>query len=83
MGEIDDPSIPEAKVDDNSRPAKAGMRLGGGVRIREPHKPRNTRRELKDPSIVDLVDNAGPIFFLSYIGGGKAEIEAFGNTDGR
>ncbi len=45
--------------------------------MREPAKPGNIRRQLKHAPIVDVVDHPGPIFGLRYIGGEKAEIEAF------
>ena len=53
------------------------MRFGRGVGICEPPKPGNIRRQLKHAPIVDVVDHPGPIFGLRYIGGEKAEIEAF------
>jgi phosphoribosyl-AMP cyclohydrolase len=51
------------------------MRLGGGVWICEPPKPRNTRRQLEDAPIVDFVDHPGPVVGFHYIGADTAEIE--------
>jgi hypothetical protein len=51
------------------------VRLGAGIWVREPPKPRNVARELKDPLIIDLVDHPNPILNVPYIGREKAEIE--------
>ncbi len=76
MSKINHPSILDAKVDHHRRTAKARVRFGAGVWVREPAKPRNVARELKDALIVDLVDHPDPILNIPYIGPEKAEIEA-------
>ncbi len=79
MSKIDHPPILDAKVDHHGRTAQPRVRLGAGVRVREPPEPRNVARELKDALIVDLVDHPDPILNVPYIGREKAEIEALGS----
>ena len=83
MGEIDHPSVLDAKVDYDRRAAKPRMRLGGGVRICEPPEPGNIRRQLEDTPIVDVVDHPVPNLCAPYISDGKAEIEAPGKARAR
>ena len=61
MGEIDHPTVLDAKIDHDRRAAEPRMRLGGGVRICEPPEPGNIRRQLEDTPIVDVVDHPVPI----------------------
>jgi hypothetical protein len=60
------------------------MRLGGGVRRRQPPKPRYVGRKLEDTPIINVVDHCDAdsrpptlILSFSYICGEKAEIETF------
>ena len=82
MREIDDASILYANVDDDGRTAQPRMRLGGGVRRRQPPKPRYVGRKLQDTPIINVVDHCdadspppSSISSFPYIWGEKAEIE--------
>jgi len=77
MGKINHTPVLDAEVDHHRRTAQPRVRLGAGVWVREPPKPRNVARELEDALIVDLVDHPEPILNIPYIGPEKAEIEAF------